>query len=79
MTSGRVAVRPSTIVLGAGTAAAAATIWLAVVLFHPSASTGAGPAAPHSTGSTEDRSTDEHASGATMTTGRDVVEARFTA
>jgi hypothetical protein len=34
--------------------------------------------APHSTGSTGDRSTDEHASGATMTTGRDVVEARFT-
>ena len=183
VTSGRVAVRPSTIVLGAGTAAVAATIWLAVVLFHPAASTGAGPAllgvlaaglvasvwagdsswasgepvarvdahqalvagllaaagtatalgllmdllpltghwvandappgsaahpptrlvdtvvvwlpglvftlgliltvrrssqAPHSTGSTEARSTDDHASGAPMTTGRDVVVARFT-
>ena len=44
VTSGRFAVRPSTIVVGAGTAAAAATIWLAVVLFHPAASTGAGPA-----------------------------------
>jgi len=34
--------------------------------------------APHSTGSTKARSTDDLASGATMTTGRDVVGARFT-
>jgi len=183
VTSGRFAVRPSTIVVGAGTAAAAATMWLAVVLFHPAASTGAGPAllgvlaaglvasawagdsswasgepvarvdahqalvagllaaagtttalgllmdllpltghwvandappgstahpptrlvdtvviwlpgllftlgliltlrrpsqAPHSTASTTGRSTDDHGSGATVTTGRDAVEARFT-
>jgi hypothetical protein len=44
VTAGRSAVRPSTIAAGAGAAAVTATVWLAVVLLHPSASTVAEPA-----------------------------------